>query len=224
MKTACALLLLTILSGPLFAAERKIQPLPAPVSNNAVASLKTHVGLRLYSLMGIGPKKTWDAVSNAVYSLDPDTGAWSEVRPVPGTAGRIAAAAAGARDHVFLFGGYVLDAQGGETTVPDVSVYDPLSDRWFRGSDIPVPVDDSVIGVYHDRYIYLVSGWSNNDAVRNVQVYDGAKDKWVQATPVPGTPVFGHAGALLDDTIIYVDGAHKNPSGNRPRYVASDEC
>ena len=201
-----------------------MQPLPAPLSNNAVASLKARGGLRLYSVMGIGPKKTWDAVSNAVYALNPDSGEWAEVRPVPGTAGRIAAAAAGARDHVFLFGGYVLDAQGGETTVPDVSVYDPLSDRWFRGSDTPVPVDDSVIGVYRDRYIYLVSGWSKNDAVRNVQVYDGEKDKWLQALPIPGTPVFGHAGALVNDTIIYVDGAHRNPASNQPKYVASDEC
>jgi N-acetylneuraminic acid mutarotase len=224
MRIFRLLLLLAFAGSPLWAAEPKMQPLPAPLSNNAVASLKARGGLRLYSLMGIGPKKKWDAVSNAVYSLNPDTGEWGEVRPVPGTAGRIAAAAAGARDHVFLFGGYVLDAQGGETTVPDVSVYDPLSDRWYRGSDTPVPVDDSVIGVYQDRYIYLVSGWSNNDAVRNVQVYDGAKDKWLQATPIPGTPVFGHAGALVNDTIVYVDGAHRSPAGSQPKYVASDEC
>jgi N-acetylneuraminic acid mutarotase len=224
MKVRRALLLLILSLGPLFAAEPKIASLPAPLSNNAVAILKTHVGLRLYSIMGIGPKKTWDAVSNAVYSLNPGTGEWTEVRPVPGTAGRIAAAAAGARDHVFLFGGYVLDAQGGETTVPDVSVYEPLSDRWFRGSDIPVPVDDAVIGAYRDRFVYLVSGWSNREAVRNVQVYDGEKDKWLQATPIPGTPVFGHAGALLNDTIVYVDGAHENPAGGRPKYIASDEC
>jgi N-acetylneuraminic acid mutarotase len=224
MRIFRLLFLLALSSSLLWAADPKMQPLPAPLSNNAVASLKARGGLRLYSLMGIGPKKKWDAVSNAVYSLNPDTGEWAEVRPVPGTAGRIAAAATGARDHVFLFGGYVLDAQGGETTVPDVSVYDPLSDRWYRGSDTPVPVDDSVIGVYQDRYIYLVSGWSNNDAVRNVQMYDGEKDKWLQATPIPGTPVFGHAGALVNDTIVYVDGAHRNPAGNQPKYVASDEC
>lgn len=224
MRILRVLSLLALSSSVLWAAEPKMQPLPAPLSNNAVASLKARGGLRFYSLMGIGPKKKWDAVSNAVYSLNPDTGEWAEVRPVPGTAGRIAAAAAGARDHVFLFGGYVLDAQGGETTVPDVSVYDPLSDRWYRGSDTPVPVDDSVIGVYQDRYIYLVGGWSNNDAVRNVQVYDGEKDKWLQATPIPGTPVFGHAGALVNDTIVYVDGAHRNLAGNQPKYVASDEC
>ena len=40
---------------------------------------------------------------------------------------------------------------------------------------------------------------------------------------MPGTPVFGHAGAILGDTIIYVDGAYKNPFGN-PKYLPSREC
>ena len=217
-------LILTTLSGLLLAAEPKFQPLPAPLSNNAVAILKSHAGLQIFSLMGIGPKKTWTAISNAAYALDVDTGKWNEIHPVPGTAGRIAASAVGAREHVFLFGGYVVDAQGGETTVPDVNVYEPLAGRWYRGADIPVPVDDSVIGLYRDRYIYLVSGWSKTDAVNNVQIYDAEKDKWLKGTPIPGTPVFGHAGALVDDTIVYIDGAHKNSAGAQPKYVASDEC
>jgi N-acetylneuraminic acid mutarotase len=173
--------------------------------------------------MGIGPKKTSDAITNTAFSLDAKEGKWSAIHPVPGIVGRIGAMAAGVSDDLFLFGGYVVDAQGG-TTVPDVGVYHPASDRWFRGADLPVAVGDSVIGVYHDRYIYLVSGRSNREVVNNVQVYDTEKGKWAQATPVPGTPVFGHAGALVDDTIIYVDGARKNPSGSSPRYVAFDEC
>lgn len=225
MKRFLAFLLVITAGGLLWAAaEAKFQPLPAPVSNNAVAILKSHVGLQLFSFMGMGPKKTWDAITNAAFALDVDTGKWTELHPVPGTAGRLAAVAVGARDHVFLFGGYVVDAQGGETTVPDVNVYEPLAGRWFRGADIPVPVDDSVIGLYRDRYIYLTSGWSKTDAVHNVQIYDAEKDRWLQATPIPGTPVFGHAGTLVDDTIIYVDGAHRNPAGAQPKYVASDEC
>ena len=225
MKKYLGFLLLLAFAGILLAVPLpKYEPLPAPVSNNAVASVKTRGSFLLFSMMGIGAKKTWDAASNAAYSLDTDTGKWSEVRSVPGTAGRIAAVAAGAREHIFLFGGYVVDPQGGETTVSDVNVYEPLGDRWFRAEDIPVPVDDSVAGVYRDRYIYLVSGWSKNEAVRDVQLYDAQKNVWSKATPIPGTPVFGHAGALVGDTIVYVDGAYKNPAGNEPRYVASDEC
>jgi N-acetylneuraminic acid mutarotase len=225
MKMHFGSVLLVVLPGLLSAAPlAKFDPLPVPLANNAVASVKSRGALLLFSLMGIGPKKTWDAISNAAYSLDPDTGKWAEVRSVPGTAGRIAAVAVGAREHIFLFGGYVVEPQGGETTLPDVNVYEPLTDRWFRAEDMPVPIDDSVAGVYHDRYIYLVSGWSKNETVRDVQVYDAQNNKWSQATPIPGTPVFGHAGGLVGDTIVYIDGAHKNPAGDQPKYVPSEEC
>jgi N-acetylneuraminic acid mutarotase len=225
MKRHSGFALLTVLGGLWFTTPLpKFDPLPIPVSNNAVASMKSRGSLLLFTLMGMGSKKTWDAVSNAAYSLDPDTGKWAEIHAVPGTAGRLAAAAVGAREHIFLFGGYVVDAQGGETTLSDVNVYEPLTDRWFRAEDMPVPVDDAVAGVYRDRFIYLVSGWSKTDTVRAVQVYDGQKNKWSQATPITGTPVFGHAGALVGDTIVYVDGAHKNPAGDQPKYVASEEC
>ena len=225
MKKLFGLVLLIALATLLLAVPLpKYEPLPAPISNNAVASVKTRGSLLLFSLMGMGPKKTWDAVSNAGYSLDTDTGKWSEMHAIPGTSGRIGAVAAGAREHIFLFGGYVVDGQGGETTLQDLNVYEPLTDHWFRGEDIPVPVDDSVAGVYRDRYIYLVSGWSKTDSVNDVQVYDGQKNTWAKATPIPGTAVFGHAGALVGNTIVYVDGAHKNPAGDKPKFVASDEC
>jgi N-acetylneuraminic acid mutarotase len=210
----CAVLLL--------AADRsKIPPMPAALSGNAVASLNN--GLELYSLMGIGPKKTWDDVSNQVYVLHLASGKWSVASAVPGVAGRLGASAAGARGKVFLFGGYVVDAQGNEMTVGDLNAYLPEVHRWYRGEDIPVPVDSAVIGVSHERYIYLVGGRSKNGPVNNVQVYDTEKGTWSQATPFPGTPVFGHAGGLADDAIVYIDGAKKNTGTGNP-YVASDEC
>jgi N-acetylneuraminic acid mutarotase len=227
MKKCFGFILLILLGGFLLAADRaKLEPLPVPLSNNAVASVKSRGSLLLYSMMGMGPKKTWDAASNSAYMLDPDadTPKWVEVRSVPGTVGRLAATAVGTREHIFLFGGYVVDAQGGETTLPDVNTYEPLTDRWFRAEDMPVAVDDSVAGAYRDRYIYVVSGWSKTDAVHDVQVYDAEKNKWSQATPTPGTPVFGHAGAVVGDTIVYIDGAYKNPAGGKPKYVPSDEC
>jgi N-acetylneuraminic acid mutarotase len=206
--------------------EPKLNPLPSPVSNNAVAISHGNKNLHVFSFMGIGPKKTWDAITNSAYRLDLSTGKWTELRPVPGVAGRLAASAAAFHEQVFIFGGYVVDGQGGETTVSDVNVYVPAENRYYRGADIPTPVDDSVIGVYRDRYVYLVGGWSGpkSEAVRNVQVYDSEKDRWMQATPIPGTPVFGHAGAIVGNTIVYLDGAYKNPTGASPKFVASSEC
>ena len=117
----------------------------------------------------------------------------------------------------------MVDGQGNEFTVGDVNAFLPDEHKWYRGEDIPVPVDRAVIGENHDRYIYLVGGRSKNGPVNNVQVYDAEKNTWSQATPLPGTPVFGHAGGLVDDAIVYVDGARKNPADGAP-YVASDEC
>ena len=205
----------------LAADQPKIPPMPTAVSNNAVASLKN--GIEVYSFMGVGPKKTWDDITNKMYVLRFKSGKWTEGRAVPGVAGRLAASAVGARGQVFVFGGYVVDGQGNEITVADVNSYVPEDSRWYRAEDIPVPVDSAVIGLNHDRYIYLVGGRSKNGPVNNVQVYDAEKNTWSQATPFPGTPVFGHAGGLADDSIVFVDGAKKNSAGGTP-YVASDEC
>jgi N-acetylneuraminic acid mutarotase len=224
MKKLFASLLLIFLSGLMLAAtDSAVEPLPDPVSNNAVAMLKIRGQVLLYSFMGIGPKKSAEDITSSAFSLDAKDGTWSAIHAVPGTVGRIAAVAAAARDQLFLFGGYVVDAQGRGRTVPDVGMYEPARDRWSREADLPLPLGDSVAGVYRDRYIYLVGGRSNADVVSNVQVFDVDKNKWSQATPTPGPPVFGHAGALVGGTILYIDGARKNPSGT-PKYVASDEC
>jgi len=201
--------------------QPKIPPMPGAVANNAVASLKN--GVEVYSLMGIGPKKTWEDVSNKMYVLRLRTGKWSEDRPVPGVAGRLAASAVGARGQIFLFGGYVVDGQGTEITIGDVNSFVADDHRWYRGEDIPTPVDSAVVGVSHDRYIYLVGGRSKNGPVNLVQVYDAEKNTWSVGTPSPGTPVYGHAGGLADDVLVYCDGAKKKPAAGAP-YIASDEC
>lgn len=195
--------------------------MPAAVSSNTVAAL--HGGLEIYSMMGVGPRKTWDDITNQVYILNLAHPKWTKAAIVPGLVGRLGATAAGARDAVFLFGGYMVDAQGEETIVPDVNVYEPQNRHWFRASDIPVPVDSAVSGVTRNRYIYLIGGRSASGPVNAVQVYDTQTGKWMQGTPFPSTPVFGLAGGVADDNIVIIDGAKTGPSGG-PRYVASDEC
>jgi hypothetical protein len=202
--------------------EPKFPPMPAAVSSNAVATLKG--GFQLFSMMGVGPKKTWDDVTNQVYVMTfSHAGKWSQGRAVPGPVGRLNAAAGGVKGVVVLMGGYVVDNQGGELTVPDVNVYEPGARRWSRGKDIPFPVDSAVAGVTHDRFVYLISGRSPSGPMNNVQVYDIDRDTWSQATPFPGTPAFGMAGGVADEEIVVVDGAKPGPSRG-PRYVASDEC
>src|SRR5581483_3180592 len=141
----------------------------------------------------------------------------------PGS-GRLGAVAVSARQQVFLLGGYVPDKSGMQAIVPDVSIYDPIGLRWYRGPDLPVPARDAVAGIYRDRFIYVVGGFSKNGPTNAVQVYDLESQKWSEATAFPGPAVFGHAGTVVDDAIIYVDGAKRNPDQKGVAYVASDEC
>lgn len=196
--------------------------MPAAVSGNAVASVKG--GFELFSLMGVGPKKSWNDVSNQVYILSiGHAGRWSTGRQVPGPVGRLNAAAAGVKGVIVLMGGFVVDKQDLELTVPDVNVYEPGARRWSRGKDIPVPVDTAVVGTTHDHFIYLIGGRSANGPVNNVQIYDLEKDTWTQATPFPGTPAFGMSGGFAEEDIVMIDGAKPGPKDG-PRYVAADEC
>ena len=169
-------------------------------------------------------KKTWDAITTNSYELDEDTGKWSATNPVPGAAGRIATSAVAARGQVSSVGGYTVDGQGGEITVPDVSVFEPIYGNWARAADIPIAVDDSVAGVFHDRYIYLISGWGGNRAIANVQMYDLEKNRWTQATQIPGTPVFAQCGRDCRRHDCLRGRAHEVTADGQTRRVASDEC
>jgi N-acetylneuraminic acid mutarotase len=203
------------------AEERMLAPMPVAVSGNAVASLRE--GLDLFSMMGVGPRKTWDDVTSKVYVMHLSSGKWYAGHPVPGVVGRVNAAAVAAKDReIVLMGGFVIDAEGAERPVSDVNVYEASIREWSRGKDLPVAVDSAVAGV-HDRFVYLIGGRSANGPVNNVQVYDVEKDTWSQATPFPGTAAFGQAGGVAEGYIVVVDGAKAGPAGGL-RYVASNEC
>ena len=65
MKKLFAFVCLLFFGGLLSAAAQSgVDALPDPVSNNAVAELKVHGQLVLFSFMGIGAKKTPDAITN----------------------------------------------------------------------------------------------------------------------------------------------------------------
>src|SRR5579863_6843328 len=114
MKVQCKFVLFLILTCCLPAAPQSSpESLPEAVSNNAVATMRVKGQIQLFSIMGLGAKKDWNSASNQAYLIDVDSGKASTIHPVPGTAGRIGAAAAGVGNYLFLFGGYVLYQGGG---------------------------------------------------------------------------------------------------------------
>ena len=213
---------LVLIAVPNFFGGEQLSPLPAPVSNNAVAAVKVNGQFLVYSLMGLGADKSWSSVTNDANALNLKYDRWTPIRAVPGS-GRLGAAASAVRQQILLFGGFVLDRSGRQTIVPDLSIYDPIALRWYRGPDLLVPVRDAVGGVYRDRYVYVLGGFSDKGPSNETQVYDAEAQHWFEATPMP-VAVFGHAGSVVGDSIVFVDGAKKNSTAGAVPYVSSDEC
>lgn len=201
-----------------------IPDLPLALSNNAVARVEVDGEYRLYSFLGLGEGKRWQDISRRAFEYHQGETAWRPLPQPPIGEGRLASVAAAVDGKVFLFGGYTVAADGHETSTPEVLRLDPRTGAWARMAAMPVPVDDSVALVLHDRYIVLVSGWHQDRNVDRVQFYDAAGDRWFDGTPFPGTPVFGHAAAILGDVAVVCDGVALDASGGKRRFHASDEC
>jgi hypothetical protein len=230
------LFLLCIILGALaFAGEGRLveealPELPEAVSNNAVALLAGEDGIHLYSMLGLKSGKTWrDASSGAMHYFSVKGGAdgtWENIESVPGGKGRLAASAVAVGGEVYVFGGYTVAEDGSEQSIPAVYRLQRESGHWQHFSDMPVPVEDSVLLVYRDRYVYLVSGWHDLGNVNLVQVLDTANGTWQQATPYPGEPVFGHAGGIAGNCIVVCDGvqiAYEKGAAGR-NFLPSREC
>jgi len=189
-------------------------PLPASVTNNAVTVVRVPGGEVVLSFLGLDESLGPAGITRDALRWDVGSRAWTPIAPVPGPP-RIAATAQSVRGRAYVFGGYTVEEDGSERSVPEVYAYDPVSDVWSRAAPLPVPVDDAVSGVWRDSLIFLISGWSDRDNVDAVQAYDPSSDSWRRATPIPGPPVFGHAGGIAGNTIIYVDGTRLEADSRR---------
>lgn len=180
--------------------------LPDGVTNNATAAIRTETASLVFSFVGLDSRKTWRGVHARAFALDlaRAPAEWTELPTVPGP-GRLAATAEGIGSRVFVLGGYTVAEDGSEVSTPNVEIWDADEGGWSHGADIPVPTDDAVSGVWSGR-IYLVSGWHDRGNIDYVQIYDPQADAWTAGTPIPGPPVFGHAGSVSGNAIVYIDG------------------
>lgn len=232
MRTMCIFAFACFMSANAIAQEISFQSLPAlrqAVSNNAVTLLETTDGVYLYSFLGLGSGKTWQDISSDAFVLNPGENTWKKLawsEPAKGADGRLAASAVSAGGAAWLFGGYTVASDGSEESEAGVYRVRPGESELRWVTDMPVPVEDAVLLVYQDRFIYLVSGWHDLGNVNLVQVLDTQTMSWAQATPWPGTPVFGHSGGISDGQMLICDGVrieYAKDDGPR-RFLPSEEC
>lgn len=193
-------------------------PMPEPVSNNAVIEGFQNEKAFVYSFGGIDESKSHDGIHLKSFRLDVENQTWESIDPLPDDMGKIAAGASVIGDTIYIIGGYHVFPNGSELSSNKVHRFS-ISQNIFLsdGADIPIPIDDHVQCVYKDRYIYIVTGWSQVTNVPDVQIYDIKNDSWIVGTSVPDNNVyksFGASGAILNDTLYYFGGAAISGSFN----------
>jgi len=203
--------------------------LPEARANNPVARVETDAGALWFTGPGIGPGKTWRDLRADGWIWRAGDEAWQQVAPLPpfeGRAGRLGSHAVAIGGTIHVIGGYTVGSDHGERSTPGVWRLDLEPEPgWTRLGSMPVPVDDAVALVYRERYLYLVSGWSDTGNVNLVQIWDAQDNAWRQAEPWPGAPVFGHAGGITGNRLVICGGAKiEYPADGPRRFVASNEC
>lgn len=207
MKFQFLFFILVVLSA--YSCSEKMS-LPEPVTNQASAVLQKNNSPVIYTFFGLDNTKKWSGVHNKVFSLDLKSGKSSTIGHVPDPHGRLAACASVIKNQAYVVRGYAVFGNGKEKSSKYLFIFNPATETFTKGADLPVPIDDQIQAVWRDSLLYVISGWYDSTNVRTVQVYNASINQWNLATPLPDdkeAAVFGGSGTIVGDTIYMLGGA-----------------
>ena len=152
-----------------------------------------------------------------VEMYDTQTDTWTKKRDIPTL--RHAFMTAVVDGKIYVIGGRVHDKRLGEPALTGlVEVYDPLTDRWEKGADMPTK-REATDAVVVDGKIYVLGGWNWRSGplvdrfVASIEEYNPKTDQWHQLPDMPMLK-FWFASVAIDNEIYTMGGAH-TPGGNR---------
>jgi N-acetylneuraminic acid mutarotase len=136
----------------------------------------------------------------------PGPTAWSTAAPLPEQRTEVSATTDGSR--LFLIGGFGPPTREGQrASAPrGMWVYDPQSDSWSDGGQIPEGVHHAGF-VHLDGRLFIVGGFRETgfEPTPAVRIYDLARGTWSEGSPMP-TPRGAMAVAVLNGRIHAVGG------------------
>ena len=121
-----------------------------------------------------------------VQEYDPQTDSWRQRASLPSGVGRSGAASAVVDGKIYVFG-------GGDTVsfnsdvVAAVAIYDPATDQWSTGADMPSPRIGLGVGAI-DGLIYTIGGSNIPMGMDNssiVERYDPVSNQWSTRASMP---------------------------------------
>ncbi len=159
------------------------------------------VGSRFYLLGGRGTR--------AVEMFDPSAGRWTAGSPPPRELHHFQGVEYGGR--IFLVGA-MTGRYPTEPPVPTVMIYDPATDRWSEGPEVPADRRRGGAGVVvHEGLIYVIAGIQNGHTdghVAWVDAFDPQTGTWRRLADAPRAR--DHFQAAVIDGKIYVAGGRRS--------------
>lgn len=144
-----------------------------------------------------------------IWQYDPRTAQWQVAAELPNPArhsSRQFASGTVVNQHMFIIGGITrTDNKDRLQLVKENFRYSPVNKGVSRLADTPVAVAQAATVTWQDRYVYLVSGRTDDGLVNLVQVFDNFTQKWHQATPLP-VPTAGHSALIYQDKLLVCGG------------------
>ena len=143
-----------------------------------------------------------------VEEYNPKTDTWRARAPL--SQARFIGGSAAVDGKIYVFGGIasIDDEAGLLESVASVEIYDPASNSWTSGADMPTPRVAMGVAALNGS-IYTVGGITSGFGVLNldlVERYDPGQDSWTTAASMP-TARFGLALSAVDGTLYATGGS-----------------
>jgi len=183
--------------------------MPTPRSKFAIATYQN----KIYS---IGGSNTF---ANEVYN--PQTDKWESKASLPTQYNRNFLNAHTVKDKIYVISGKTNKFSMYSPNSPEVNIYDPKTDTWTQGTQIPHPVCKYASTLVNDK-IYVFGGIDYTPPINvynYTQIYDTTTDTWSFGTPIPENLYDCESSATSGDVTpkgIYVLGGVINET---PSYV-----
>lgn len=132
---------------------------------------------------------------------NPATGDWTSLAPLPVARAHVALAWLGGR--IYAIGGS--DGQAGRSA--QVDIYDPETDTWSRGPDMPTARECEVVA--YQGKLYAFGGYDGRSSVTAFEVYDPEADHWEKFPDLPFLLSAHHA--VVVDGVLYTFGHYHQP-------------
>ncbi|HYE22809.1 MAG TPA: malectin domain-containing carbohydrate-binding protein, partial [Verrucomicrobiae bacterium] len=147
-----------------------------------------------------------NATINLTFVYDPTTDTWTELAPMP--AARNHAAGASMNGKFYIFGGRCCGGNVSGAGNPQTFVYDPQTNVWTQGANLPTPRGGMGSGAVVGAEIFVIGGEGGgpfNGTFNTVEAYNPIANTWRTLSPMP-TARHGIFPVTLNNRIHVVAG------------------